>query len=436
MRLLVYSDIHANQAALGDLTRAVANTPTMQADATYCIGDVVGYGGWPTESWRWVANNFNNYENLRLGNHDVTAARWIEAGALGMRRDGIFSIALHRAMLRKEDPHLLADLEWLGGAPNSQPTADAINANIEKYQLPLAISSGVYRVVMVHADMCDDSNPDICSARGTYLSAATKDHGKLSRAARLAFENYPPPPNGLLIVVVGHSHRPMITVVDTLDRIYVEGADYSTSDYDAPFDLVAWAHRMNEQHGLTIDNIKAIIVNPGSVGSSRDGLGMQNDATVGAHALHLDLEQHQLRFFVQRYNAQRQSMRLGALDLASYFEEQDWRDLHQNLAGIYAETCHNNQSTEKLIDEVALQQLNINQLYTMPNGIQTYDDLCRFLRQSYRDVAADARIVYERIWQVAMRQYLDERLTNPMPNVANGDYGYLYTRQGFKPHAP
>lgn len=432
MRLLVYSDIHANQAALVWLTRAIAKAHTMDADSVYCIGDVVGYGGWPTQTWRWVAENCNNYENLRLGNHDVTAARWVEAAKFGMQRDALFSIALHRAMMRKENPQLLADVERLGGAPNSLPDPEAVNANIAKYQLPIDISTEGYRVVMVHADMCPPTNPDRCSARGEYLTPAAVDHGRLRHAASIAYENYPPPADGLLIIVVGHTHRPMITIVDKLDRVYVESADYCTIHHDAPFDLAAWAQRMQTDHNLSSADIKAMIVNPGSVGSTRDGLGMQPDGTVAAHALHLDLANHQLRFFIEPYNAQTQSQRLNELHLTTYLDEQDWRDLHENLASAYSgPNCISSPPPEPLIPEAAVKRLNLPSLSSRPDGLQTYADVCAFLHQSYRTVAADVPLVYERIWQVVVRQSLTNRLTRARHDIATGKYGYLYTTHGF-----
>jgi predicted phosphodiesterase len=64
MRVLVISDIHANLTAL-EAVLADAGT----ADATWCLGDVIGYGPDPNE----VVERLRSLPNLTcmLGNHDV-----------------------------------------------------------------------------------------------------------------------------------------------------------------------------------------------------------------------------------------------------------------------------------------------------------------------------------------------------------------------------
>jgi predicted phosphodiesterase len=73
MRILVLSDIHANYPAL-EAVLASAGT----VDATWCLGDLVGYGPHPNE----CINRISSLSNLTclLGNHDaaVTDSRNID----------------------------------------------------------------------------------------------------------------------------------------------------------------------------------------------------------------------------------------------------------------------------------------------------------------------------------------------------------------------
>ena len=66
MRILVISDIHANQAALESV---LANAG--EIDAAWCVGDLVGYGSDPNE----VIDRIRQLPNLLclIGNHDAAA---------------------------------------------------------------------------------------------------------------------------------------------------------------------------------------------------------------------------------------------------------------------------------------------------------------------------------------------------------------------------
>jgi diadenosine tetraphosphatase ApaH/serine/threonine PP2A family protein phosphatase len=74
MRILVISDIHANQAALESV---LANAG--EIDAAWCLGDLVGYGPDPNE----VIDRIRQLPNLLclIGNHDAAALDLIDTGA-------------------------------------------------------------------------------------------------------------------------------------------------------------------------------------------------------------------------------------------------------------------------------------------------------------------------------------------------------------------
>lgn len=68
MRVAVISDLHANFAALEAVARDIA---LQRVHETWCLGDVVGYGGNPGETLDWV----ERHATVRLqGNHDFAVA--------------------------------------------------------------------------------------------------------------------------------------------------------------------------------------------------------------------------------------------------------------------------------------------------------------------------------------------------------------------------
>ncbi|NPV86904.1 MAG: metallophosphoesterase family protein [Anaerolineae bacterium] len=74
MRILIFSDIHANLAALEAVLSAAGDV-----DAAWCLGDLVGYGPNPNECIERV----RALPNLLcvLGNHDAAALGYIELSA-------------------------------------------------------------------------------------------------------------------------------------------------------------------------------------------------------------------------------------------------------------------------------------------------------------------------------------------------------------------
>lgn len=84
MRILVISDLHANITAL-EAVLADAGP----VDATWCLGDVIGYGPGPNE----VVERVRSLPNLTciLGNHDVAV--------LGQMDDAVFNTEARRSLL-------------------------------------------------------------------------------------------------------------------------------------------------------------------------------------------------------------------------------------------------------------------------------------------------------------------------------------------------
>lgn len=76
MRILIYSDIHANWEALRALeAHLAALDPEVGCDASVCLGDVVGYGASPNEACAWVRAHS---DVVIRGNHDRVAVTLAE----------------------------------------------------------------------------------------------------------------------------------------------------------------------------------------------------------------------------------------------------------------------------------------------------------------------------------------------------------------------
>lgn len=68
MRYALISDIHANLPALQSV---LANIPSRNVDATFHLGDLVGYAPWPNETVRALREG--GVEGIS-GNYDSTVA--------------------------------------------------------------------------------------------------------------------------------------------------------------------------------------------------------------------------------------------------------------------------------------------------------------------------------------------------------------------------
>jgi len=114
MRCAIFSDVHAN---LDALLAARASIARDEVDRIYCLGDTVGYGGWPNQCCNIVRRMA---QMTVLGNHDAAVAG-------RMNYDYYYDSArnvldLHSRMLTPDN------LKWLRRIPYTKriPDIDAL----------------------------------------------------------------------------------------------------------------------------------------------------------------------------------------------------------------------------------------------------------------------------------------------------------------------
>lgn len=98
MRILVISDIHANLTALEAVLLDAG-----QVDATWCLGDLVGYGPDPNECIERVRSLPNS--KCLMGNHDAAALNQIDISS--------FNLEARRALVWTQKVLLPANREFL-----------------------------------------------------------------------------------------------------------------------------------------------------------------------------------------------------------------------------------------------------------------------------------------------------------------------------------
>lgn len=111
MRILVISDLHANLTAL-EAVLADAGA----VDATWCLGDVVGYGPDPNE----VVERVRAIPNLTcvLGNHDVAV--------LGQMDDAVFNTEARRSLLWQKKQLSDGNKGYLENLPQNSLVMDTV----------------------------------------------------------------------------------------------------------------------------------------------------------------------------------------------------------------------------------------------------------------------------------------------------------------------
>lgn len=102
MRILIISDIHANLSALEAVLADAGET-----DATWCLGDLVGYGPDPNECIQRVRDLPNTI--CLIGNHDAAALDLIDIDS--------FNPEARQALLWTQEVLTASSAEYLGNLP-------------------------------------------------------------------------------------------------------------------------------------------------------------------------------------------------------------------------------------------------------------------------------------------------------------------------------
>ncbi|MBE9524155.1 MAG: metallophosphoesterase family protein [Chloroflexi bacterium] len=111
MRVLIFSDVHANLTALDAVLRDAG-----VVDQIWCLGDLVGYGPDPNECVQRV-RSLPNFLSL-LGNHDVAALGQIDTSA--------FNTGARNAIHWTRDTLLPENINYLARLPQSLEIDDKI----------------------------------------------------------------------------------------------------------------------------------------------------------------------------------------------------------------------------------------------------------------------------------------------------------------------
>jgi predicted phosphodiesterase len=230
MRVLVISDIHANQAALESVLAAAAG----QYDTIWCLGDVVGYGPRPNECIELVRERA---AICVMGNHD-----WAVLGRPGINVDDFNPQARQAVMWTREQ---LTDenrryLDQLPDAPVQPPATQG-------------------QVLLTHASPREPV--------WEYILTPT-----------VAMENFAVFREPLCLV--GHTHKPAIYRWQGLDPTPDATPD---TGYERMATVDFLQPRTECAINLATSDMLRLIVNPGSVGQPRD-----NDARAAYAILDLD----------------------------------------------------------------------------------------------------------------------------------------------------
>jgi predicted phosphodiesterase len=241
-RVLVISDIHANQSALESVLAAASG----RYDAMWCLGDVVGYGPRPNECIELMRERA---AVCVMGNHD-----WAVLGRPGINVDD-FNPQARQAVLWTRDQLTPANrqyLESLADVPVRPPNTQAQS------------------IIITHASPREPV--------WEYILTPT-----------VALENFAAFDEQ--ICLVGHTHKPAIyrwkyfrlpADGDAPNQNHRQGTGQGAGQGMATVELLQ--PRTDGTLPLATSATQRLIVNPGSVGQPRD-----NDARA-AYAL-LDLEQ-------------------------------------------------------------------------------------------------------------------------------------------------
>lgn len=208
MKYAIIADIHSNLEAL---TSVFERIDALGVDEVICLGDLVGYHANPNECVMLIRDR-----GVRCitGNHDRAAA--------GLKEPDSFGEAARRAIL------------WT----RRELTGDSVRFLKE---LPVFEVIG-QSMLIVHAGVHPYPNEDVRMNSSGEVSKSFEAMTRIFPEARVCF--------------VGHAHRPLVYQHrdSTLSKV---------NGHNPPAE--------KSEHWLTLESSARYLVNPGSVGQSRDG---------------------------------------------------------------------------------------------------------------------------------------------------------------------
>ena len=320
MRLLILSDIHANDAAL----EAVLEHAKGTYDKVIFLGDLLGYGPDAVA----VAQKAEAFDEIVLGNHDVfylelrsildelrerrivtedqketTISEIIWSVLVNLRKSDRYSV--FQAM---NDVDLIAKIlqDNQNSSVNNGHGFEAMLRNIfqiqaQNYELdwffkdvqlkeipkPISITFDGYHLKLVHGSLAD-------SIGGSgYIYPGDNSLMRDLQVKRINKRDEESP----IIICSGHSHIPIFVAVDDINDDFNEKDTYEIN-YEKPLKLGKW---------LTL-------INPGSVGFPRD-----RDPRA-AYAL-LDTDNEEATFFRVNYDQRSITSKMRSLQYPKEIQE-------------------------------------------------------------------------------------------------------------------
>lgn len=194
MRYAFISDIHANLEAL---EAAIEDIESQNVDEIVCLGDIVGYGANPNECVDLVVKHC---PIILLGNHDAAAIEQLSTQHFNI--------------------HAKLAIEW---------TAQALRNDIKDLLAELPLRTTINQMTLVHATPYEPN-------MWYYITSLEE--------AAFNFQFF-----DTQICLVGHTHIPIIIVLDTSKELYV--------------------HQDSSIRAADTDGAR-LLINVGSIGQPRD----------------------------------------------------------------------------------------------------------------------------------------------------------------------
>ncbi|MFW9994032.1 MAG: metallophosphoesterase family protein [Candidatus Odinarchaeota archaeon] len=253
MKVAVISDVHSNVFALQTALDFIEG----KVDRIIFAGDIVGYGPQPQEAVKMLQElNLPSYQVV--GNHDL-GVRFSYSDLVKKPRIDDFKIL--RQFRFRDAASLMLDR-------NAKDINQDTQEFLESLMPKIAFTIGQEKFYMTHGAPSTKSEDNICkyvkpppyNDRETIMNRYV-DCDKKARSAN--------------IIINGHTHQRMLVALDENDHFSLIESKISSKAPDFPCKF--------EMKG------KRFILNPGSIGQSRDGTGNASFSVI-------DLEEHFIEF--------------------------------------------------------------------------------------------------------------------------------------------